>query len=150
MDVQWSVIDSSVSALCGVTEPRLLTTQETARFLGLSRNTVDRLRYGRQLPYYQIGGSVRFGQWDLREIVSGRHTSPAQVVGELDRVLSKREVAKFFVVSTRTIEKLVRRHGLWRRRFGRKVRFSLAEILDQLASKYRVPATTSGALPGST
>lgn len=140
MDVQWSVVDSSVSVLCGVTEPRLLTTQETVRFLGLSRNTVDRLRHRRQIPYYQIGGSVRFGQWDLREIVSGRHTSPTQIVGDLDRVLTKKEAAKFLVVSTRTIEQLVRKHGLWRRRIGRTVRFSLVELLTQLTTIYKVPA----------
>ena len=140
MDVQWSVVYSSVSKLCGVTEPRLLTTQETAHFLGLSRNTVDRLRHGRQLPYYRIGGSVRFSQWDLSEVVNGRHISPAQVVGELDRVLTKRELARFFVVSTRTIENLIRIHGLWRRRIGRQVRFSLADVLAQFMSTYRVPA----------
>ncbi len=67
--------------------------------------------------------------------------SPDQVVCELNRILTKRELADFLAVSTRTIETLVRKHGLWRRRIGRQVRFSLAEVLTQLMSTYRVSAT---------
>jgi len=40
---------------------RLHTRTEAAQFLKVSVNTVDRLRYQRALPFYRIGGSVRFG-----------------------------------------------------------------------------------------
>ena len=143
MDVQWSVVDPTESVLCGVGQPRLLTTVETARYLGVSRNTVDRLRSRREISYYRIGGSIRYSQWDLRELVSGRRIDPLQVIGKLNQVLTKRELAEFLTVSTRTIELLVKRHGFWRRRIGSSVRFARQDVLEQLTSTYRVPATVA-------
>jgi excisionase family DNA binding protein len=63
--------------------------------------------------------------------------------------LNKQELAEFFGVSTRTIEHLIQTHGLWRRRVGRSVRFLLADVLIQLAEKFRVEARASAA-SGST
>lgn len=133
------------SATQAIREPRLRTRVEAAQFLKVSVNTIDRLRYQRVLPYYQIGGIVRFGPWDLIEFVSGKPVFPEQIILDAQRTLTKPELAGFLGASTRTVEHLIRTHGLWRRHVGRRVRFLLADVLVQLAEKFRVGARPSAA-----
>jgi excisionase family DNA binding protein len=125
-------------------EQRLRTRKEAAHFLKVSLNTMDRLRYQRALPFYRIGGSVRFGPWDLIEFVSGKPVFPEQVIRDQQRTLTKTELADFLRVSIRTVEQLILTHGLWRRRVGRTVRFLLADVLHQLANDFRVDSRTPG------
>jgi excisionase family DNA binding protein len=121
-----------------IVEPRLRTRKEAAQFLKVSLNTLDRLRYQRALPFYRIGGSIRFGLWDLIEFVRGKPVFPEQFIPDAQRTLTKRELARFLCVSVRTVEVLNRNRGLWRRHIGRTVRFLLADVLHQLASDFRV------------
>jgi excisionase family DNA binding protein len=121
-------------------EERLLTRAEAAQFLKVSVNTIDRLRYQRALPYYRLGGSVRFGPWDLLEFMSGKPVFPEQVIQNVQRTFTKAELADFLRVSTRSVEHLVSNRGLWRRRVGRSVRFLLGDVLLQLADEFRVAA----------
>jgi hypothetical protein len=113
----------------------------------VSVNTVDRLRYQRALGYYRLGGSVRFAPWDLLEFMSGKPVFPEQIIEDVQRTLTKAELADFLCVSSRSVEHLVNR-VLWRRRVGRSVRFFLADVLLQLAEQFRVAAqgSASGAL----
>jgi len=43
----------------------LLTIPETAEFLTVSVSSVRRLQYGRHIPFFKVGGSVRFAKGDL-------------------------------------------------------------------------------------
>jgi excisionase family DNA binding protein len=43
----------------------LLNVAETARFLNISASGVRRLQQGRHIPFYKVGGSVRFAKDDL-------------------------------------------------------------------------------------
>ncbi len=43
----------------------LLTASEVAEFLKISKAGVRRLQYGRHVPFYKVGGSVRFDKSDL-------------------------------------------------------------------------------------
>jgi excisionase family DNA binding protein len=124
-------------------EARLLTKLAAARFLKVSVNTVDRLRYQRTLPYYRLGGTVRFSPWDLLEFMSGNPVLPEQVLENADRTLTKAELAAFLGLSSRSVEHLVRHHGLWRRQVGRSVRFFLGDVLLQLQDEFRVAARES-------
>ena len=126
-------------------EPRLRTRTEAAQFLKVSVNTIDRLRYQRALSFYQIGGTVRFGSWDLIEFVSGKPVFPEQIILDAQRTLTKPELAGFLGVSTRTVDHLIQTHDLWRRRVGRSVRFLMVDVLTQLAEKFRVEARASAA-----
>lgn len=137
--------DDGNSAKRSPCEPRLRTRAEAAQFLKVSVNTIDRLRYQRALPFYQIGGTVRFGLWDLIEFVSGKPVFPEQIILDTRRTLTKPELAGFLGVSSRTVEHLIQTHGLWRRHVGRTVRFLLADVLIQLAETFRVGARTAAA-----
>jgi excisionase family DNA binding protein len=139
------VVDESRSLASTPDEPRLRTRREAAQFLKVSVNTVDRLRYQRALSYYRIGGTVRFGPWDLIEFISGRPVYPEQIITNTQRTLTKQELARFLCVSVRTVEHLIQTHGLWRRCVGRLVRFRVGDVLSQLAISFRVQAraTTS-------
>lgn len=121
-------------------EPRRRSRTEAAQFLKVSVNTIDRLRYQRALPYYRIGGTVRFGPWDLIEFVSGKPVFPEQIILDTQRTLTKQELARFLRISSRTVEHLIQTHNLWRRRVGRSVRFLLEDVLCQLANDFRVEA----------
>ena len=126
-------------------EARLRTRPEAAEFLRVSLNTIDRLRYQRNLAYYQIGGSVRFGDWDLMEFVTGKVVLPEHVIRDQDRILNKCDLARFLAVATRTVEHLLRNGCLWHRTTGRVVRFRLGDVLIQLMNDFRVPAQASPA-----
>ena len=43
----------------------LLTIPETAEFLRISVSGVRRLQQGRQIPFFKIGGGIRFAKGDL-------------------------------------------------------------------------------------
>ena len=43
----------------------LLTIPEAARFLTISASGVRRLQYGRRIPFFKVGGSIRFAKSDL-------------------------------------------------------------------------------------
>ena len=132
------LVQDQASALHDLNVGRLRTGPEAAAFFKIGTTTLDRLRYDRRLAYYRIGGSVRFGLWDLLELVSGKLVLPESIVPDVDRVLTKAELARFLGVSQRTVEHLMRDHGLWHRKVGRSVRFLLADILTQLANNFRV------------
>lgn len=126
--------------LNGWMEARLRTRDEAAAFLKVSRQTVDRLRYGRRLAFYQIGGSVRFGLWDLQESLTGKPVFPESVFADANSVLTKADLGRFLGVSARTVEHLVATRGLWHRKLGRCARFLLGDVLVQLAQEFRVAA----------
>jgi excisionase family DNA binding protein len=44
---------------------RLLNKRETAQYLSLSENSVDRLRKRRVIPFLIVGGSIRFKLADV-------------------------------------------------------------------------------------
>lgn len=123
-------------------EARLLTRVEAARFLKASVNAVDRLRYQRALPYYRLGGTVRFSPWDLLEFVSRNPVFPEQIIQDVRRTLTKPELADFLCISSRSVERLMDR-ALWRRQVGRSVRFLLGDVLLQLKDEFRVLARES-------
>jgi excisionase family DNA binding protein len=43
----------------------LLTIPEAAEFLRVSKSSIRRLQHGRRVPFFKIGGSVRFARNDL-------------------------------------------------------------------------------------
>ncbi len=128
---------------CAITksgEIRLRTRLEAADFLKISLNTIDRLRYQRKLAFYQIGGSIRFGDWDLMEFVTDNLIMPEQLFHDQNRILNKADLARFLNLSTRSVEHLVLDKRLWHRKTGRIVRFHLGDVLRQLANNFRVAA----------
>lgn len=61
--------------------PLLLSTNEAAAFLGITRWTLRTLRVTRQLPYVPISNRVLFDPADLRELVAARKTLYTQKPG---------------------------------------------------------------------
>ncbi len=43
----------------------LLTIPEAAEFLRISASGMRRLQYGRQVPFFKVGGTIRFAKNDL-------------------------------------------------------------------------------------
>lgn len=43
----------------------LLTIAEAAGFLSISKSGVRRLQHGRHIPFFKVGGSIRFARRDL-------------------------------------------------------------------------------------
>lgn len=43
----------------------LLTVAEAAKFLKISKSGIRRLQHGRHVPFFKIGGSIRFAGNDL-------------------------------------------------------------------------------------
>jgi excisionase family DNA binding protein len=119
-------------------EPRLMTRNDVATYLQLSTDTLDRLCRERKLAFYRIGRSVRIGHWDLIRFVTGRLVIAGQRLENVDRVLTKVQLAGFLSVSTRTIENLIRDHGLWHRKTNGMVRFHLGDVLVQLDNEFRM------------
>jgi len=72
--------------------------------------------------------------------VTGKIVTAEQILENLDRVLTKAQLADFLSVSTRTIENLMRNRRFWHRRTCGLVRFHLADVLVQLENEFRVPA----------
>jgi hypothetical protein len=136
-------VTDGIESKCTTKEPgeiRLRTRLEAAGFLKISLNTIDRLRYQRKLACYQIGGSIRFCDWDLMEFVTDKLVMPEQLIRDQNRILNKVELARFLNLSTRSVEHLVIEKRLWHRKTGRIVRFHLGDVLIQLATNFRVAA----------
>ncbi|MGA2248476.1 MAG: helix-turn-helix domain-containing protein [Verrucomicrobiota bacterium] len=120
--------------------PCLLPRNLAAKYLHFSTDTLDRLCRERTVAYYRIGRSVRFAQWDLMPLVCDEFvTAELLLMGNIDRVLTKAQLAAFLSVSTRTVEHLMRDRRLWHRKTGRMVRFLLRDVLVQLDKNFRVP-----------
>jgi excisionase family DNA binding protein len=117
-----------------------MTRESAANYLQLSTDTLDRLCRDRKVTFYRIGCSIRFGRWDLMRFVTGKIVTAEQILENLDRVLTKAQLADFLSVSTRTIENLMRNRRFWHRRTCGLVRFHLADVLVQLENEFRVPA----------
>jgi len=50
----------------------LLTTSEAAGFLKISASGVRRLQQGRHIPFFKVGGSIRFAKSDLASYLARR------------------------------------------------------------------------------
>jgi excisionase family DNA binding protein len=66
------------SSSCDETTPKLLTTRELAKMLGISQHklAVDR-RYNRGTPFYRIGRQVRYKIDDVQEMLARSIVLPA-------------------------------------------------------------------------
>lgn len=47
----------------------LLTYNEVAEFLGISKRTVQRLKIQRKLPFCTVGGQIRFSPKDIQRYI---------------------------------------------------------------------------------
>jgi excisionase family DNA binding protein len=54
---------------------QLLTIAEAARFLKISKSGVRRLQQGRHIPFFKVGGSIRFAKDDLMSYLARRRVS---------------------------------------------------------------------------
>jgi excisionase family DNA binding protein len=45
----------------------LMTIKEVAQLLKISQSSVRRLQQGRHLPFYKVGGGIRFAKSDIVE-----------------------------------------------------------------------------------
>jgi len=52
--------------------PKLLSPDEAALALGLSKASIYRLVETRALPFYRVSASLRFSEEDLQNYLSGR------------------------------------------------------------------------------
>ena len=50
----------------------LLTIKDVAELLKVSQTSVRRLQQGRHLPFFKVGGSVRFAKTDILEYLKNR------------------------------------------------------------------------------
>jgi len=60
----------------GLTLNKLITPDELAEILRISRASVYRLIDGRTLPFYKVGGSIRFKNKDIEEYLEGFRFEP--------------------------------------------------------------------------
>lgn len=63
------------------TEP-LLTPDKLAEYLGVSKTTVYRLIEKRAMPFYKIGGALRFKQEEVIEYVKNSRVESADEIYE--------------------------------------------------------------------
>ena len=61
--------------------PTLLNPKQAARLLGISIPTLRRLIQARQIQYYKISGSIRFGVDDVRAYLQSRHVEHMRMGG---------------------------------------------------------------------
>ena len=54
----------------------LLTPREAAGFLRISASGIRRLQQGRHLPFFKVGGSVRFAKDDLLSYLARQRVEP--------------------------------------------------------------------------
>lgn len=59
-------------ALRKATEPEFITTTEAAKYLHLSRRTLNGWRYARRINYVKMGGRVLFRLDELRQHIERR------------------------------------------------------------------------------
>lgn len=62
----------------GSTPFELLTVAEAAGFLRVSITGVRRLQKARQLPFFKVGGSLRFSKSDLLTYLQKRRVGPIE------------------------------------------------------------------------
>lgn len=74
--------------------PLLLSTQEAAIYLGVTRWTIRQLRVTRELPYVPIGNRALFDPADLRELVAARKTFYTQKPGRRSPRKSRRRTVE--------------------------------------------------------
>lgn len=55
----------------GSTLNKLITPDELADILNISKSSVYRLIEGRKLPFYKVGGSLRFQDDDVKKYLEG-------------------------------------------------------------------------------
>jgi len=57
-----------------LTFPKLLTVEETAKILGVSKGTLDQWRFHQRYPlkYVKVGGSVRYKESDILDFIKSR------------------------------------------------------------------------------
>jgi len=58
------------------TPNKLITPKELAEFLGISKSSVYLLVETRKLPFYKVGGSLRFRFGDVEEYLKGVRIEP--------------------------------------------------------------------------
>ncbi len=56
-----------------------LTPDEMAECLAVSKTTVYRLVVRRQIPFYKIGGSLRFRKEDIEKFFEERRIGPIEI-----------------------------------------------------------------------
>jgi len=95
-----------------------MTREDAANYLQMSTDTLDRLCRDRKVSFYRIGRSIRFGRWDLIILVAGKFATAEQILGHIDQVLTKVQLAEFLSVSTRTIDNLISDRRFWHRKNG--------------------------------
>lgn len=73
-----------------IQQKEILTIDEVAEFLGLSKSRVYKMTSNREIPYYKPGGKVTyFNRQDLEQwILSSRISSISDVDYEMDAYLS--------------------------------------------------------------
>jgi excisionase family DNA binding protein len=54
----------------------LLTTNEAAKALGVSKRTLQDLTYGRQIGFVKFGRNMRYTQADLTAFIESNHHLP--------------------------------------------------------------------------
>ena len=54
------------------TLPNMLTRDELARYFRISKTGVYRLVEKRQIPFYRVGGSLRFAKNDVMAYLNGK------------------------------------------------------------------------------
>ena len=58
------------------TLPNMLTPDELARYFRISKTGVYRLVEKRQIPFYRVGGSLRFAKSDVKAYLGGNRIEP--------------------------------------------------------------------------
>ena len=54
----------------------MLTPDELARYFRISKTGVYRLVEKRQIPFYRVGGSLRFAKSDVKAYLGGNRIEP--------------------------------------------------------------------------
>ncbi|MCM1484058.1 MAG: helix-turn-helix domain-containing protein [Muribaculaceae bacterium] len=82
---------AEVAAQLSYTVKEMLTTDEAAALLGLSKSYVYKLVNRRELPYYKpVGGKVYFSRADLTEWMQrGRYESSEEIDVRVDEYMRK-------------------------------------------------------------
>ncbi len=62
----------------GSTTQNLITPDELAKLFRISKPSIYRLVDSRVLPFYKVGGSLRFSVTDINEYLSNNRVEPIQ------------------------------------------------------------------------
>ncbi len=77
---QEGIIDEPVllfdNSSTGSPDIELLTADEAAKYLRISMTGVRRLQQARHLPFFKVGGSLRFAKSDLLAYLQKRRVEP--------------------------------------------------------------------------